>query len=429
MKKFFWGLFLLLCPPLVQADSKDENKQSKERSLDLAYKWYPKYVTFLPSDKLDSVIVHAYTQIVPVIFQSNRTELRSNRQLDSIVGLVKRIHHDKRIKVQYIWVGGSASPEGSMERNRQLGQHRAHMLADYLIRKTGVNSSMFRVENLWEDWGSATRVIKERNFPNKEKLLEIIETEGDWERRKTKIKALDKGITWKYLIDEIFPPFRNARLVIVCSAESVKDFTFTSIPDFIPKTFPLPIVSLVERPTVFTPPTPKEDRFWAVKTNLLFLGALTANAGVEVELWRRWSIDIPLWYSPYDIKSDLKLRLLATQPELRFWPQKAGIGHFFGIHAHLAGFNVALNRHGRYQDPNHALWGAGLGYGFSTHLDRNKRWGLEFNVGAGYANYTFDAYRNWDNGARFRCDVKRNYWGITRLGVSLSYKWYKLRKN
>lgn len=170
-----------------------------------------------------------------------------------------------------------------------------------------------------------------------------------------------------------------------------------------------------------------ELRFWSVKTNALFLAVLVANLGFEVELWRKWSLDVPVWYSPYNITSTWKLRLLAVQPEIRYWREKAGKGHFFGLHTHVAGFNVAINKHERYQDPNHALWGMGLSYGYATHLDKHKRWGLEFNLGVGFAEYQYDVYRNWTNGPKFRSGSDW-YWGITKAGISLSYKWYKERK-
>ncbi len=179
--------------------------------------------------------------------------------------------------------------------------------------------------------------------------------------------------------------------------------------------------------TLVAQPFP-QTRFFAVKTNLLFAAALCANLGFEAELWPKWSLDIPVWYSPYDITSTRKLRLLAAQPEIRWWPEKAGEGHFFGLHMHVVGFNVAINDHGRYQDPNHALWGMGLSYGYAMKLGKTKRWGLEFNVGAGFAEYDYDAYRNQENGQKFRSG-SATYFGITRAGISLSYNWYKERKN
>ena len=412
-------LCILFCRTVQAQDIKDPVS-------DLAYKWYPKYVTFLPHDKLDSVLAYANTDLVPVIYKANQYGLESNPQLDSIIRIITRLKSDLRVKLAYVWVGGSASPEGIVEWNKKLAGYRSAALADFLHGKIEFPENQLRVENLGEDWYSVTRILKKSDFPDKEKILDIINTETDLTLRKNKIKAIDGGESWSRLVREIFPLFRNARMVIVCHAEHVKDITLEpSLPIMPVPEIKLPELSL--QPVETAPRSQSEYRFWSLKTNALFLAALTANLGFEVELWRKWSLDIPVWYSPYDITPTRKLRLLAVQPEIRRWTKKAGEGHFFGLHTHVAGFNVAINDHGRYQDPNHALWGMGLSYGYAIHLGKHKRWGIEFNLGAGFAEYDYDVYRNWANGPKFRSGSDW-YWGITRAGISISYKWYKERK-
>lgn len=390
-----------------------------------AYEWYPRYVTFLPSDKLDSVLAYAHTDLVPVIYEVNKAVLREDEQLSEIVDLINKLRKDERVKMSYIWIGGSASPEGPIEGNKRLGAWRARVFADYIKRKTNLTDADIRKENLWEDWLTLSRLLREQEFPNKERVLEIISNENDWAVRKRKIKAIDQGKTWRLLLQDIFPVLRNSCMVIVCSAEDIKLPTPVSPT---PTHLPPDTVTITPTPVVEMPlEAPVENRFWAIKTNGLFLGALLANAGFEVELWRQWSLDVPVWYSPYDYTPTRKIRLLASQPELRYWLKKAGRGNFFGIHTHIVGFNVAINDNGRYQDPNHALWGMGLSYGYATHLDKAGRWSLEFNIGAGFAEYDYDVYRNWNNGPKFHSG-NDFYWGITRAGISIAYKFYKPRK-
>ncbi len=390
----------------------------------IAYEWYPRYVTFLPESKFDSTLVYANTDIVPVIYKVNKWDSNPGAKADSLCLVIENVLHDPRVRMAYVWVGGSASPEGPIRWNKTLGENRARVLADYLLAHTSLKPDQLRVENLWEDWYSVVRTLQRIDFPHKEEIISIIETEPDRLRRKAKIRAIDGGRTWHKLIREVFPPFRNARMVIVCHAEILEPLeqAATSIP--IPETqftFPPIAIPRIELPA-------PENRFFAVKTNALFLAALCANLGFEVELWPKWSLDVPVWYSPYDIvRPTRKIRLLATQPEIRYWLKNAGEGHFFGLHTHIVGFNIAINDNGRYQDPNHALWGMGLSYGFAMHLDKAKHWGLEFNIGAGFAEYDYDVYYNRWNGQKFRSG-SAVYFGITRAGISLSYKWYKQRK-
>lgn len=391
----------------------------------VAYEWYPRYVTFLPENKIDSVLLYADTDIIPIIYKVNRWDTKPGPQVDSLCRVIDRVLNDRRVELAYVWIGGSASPEGPISNNKTLGIERAWVLAEHLLDNTSLNPRQVRVENLWEDWRSVSRALERMKFPHRGRIIDIIESVPEWQTRKECIQGIDGGRTWRKLVEEVFPPFRNARVVIVCHAvvrEALK-------PEMA-EAARLSLSSLVETPlsTVALPVLPgHETRFFAVKTNLLFAAALCANLAFEVELWRKWSIDVPVWYSPYDITATRKLRLLATQPELRWWPEKAGQGHFFGLHTHVAGFNVAVNDHGRYQDPNHALWGMGLGYGYALNFGRDKRWGLEFNIGVGFAEYDYDIYENVANGPKAGSGSGR-YWGVTRAGVTLSYKWRRVRK-
>lgn len=175
-------------------------------------------------------------------------------------------------------------------------------------------------------------------------------------------------------------------------------------------------------------PLPGKRHFVALKTNLLGDAALCANLGVEVELWPRWSLDVPVWYSPYDISERWRIRLLATQPELRYWLKDAGKGHYFGVHATVAGFNVSFNGDYRWQDPNRAAFGGGIGYGYAFHLDKARRWSMEAQVGAGCIQYKWIKYENTGRNGAEVSRGKGTYWGVTRAGFSIAYKFYADRK-
>ncbi|WP_373873741.1 DUF3575 domain-containing protein [Bacteroides uniformis] len=160
-------------------------------------------------------------------------------------------------------------------------------------------------------------------------------------------------------------------------------------------------------------------RYMALKTNVPFdaIGAL--NLGYEVQVHRKMTLDIPLTWSLWDAEREHALRIAALQPELRWWTgSEVGSGHFFGLHAHMAWFNLKWEEN-RYQDNGRPLLGAGLSYGYKLPL--GEHWGAEFNLGLGYANMKYDTYYNIDNGAKLNTRV-RHYWGITRLGASLIYR-------
>ncbi len=160
-----------------------------------------------------------------------------------------------------------------------------------------------------------------------------------------------------------------------------------------------------------------------IKTNALEAAALIANLGVEFRLSERISLDVIGHYSPYDyFDCQRKIRILAIQPEVRFWWGEPLVrGHFIGLHAPIAGFNIQLNDHYRYQDPNHALWGVGISYGYAMPLGKSGRWGVEFTIGVGYLDIKYDTYEGVCNG-KYLSTRRENYFGPTRLGINFSYR-------
>jgi len=386
---------------------------------------YPYGVTFLRPEHLDSVINYAETDLVPIIFKRDKTDLiLPNASLDSIVGVVNRLVNDRDVDLSYVWIGGSASPEGPEAHNIWLGKTRARRLYDYLKSHTSLPDSLIRVDNLMEDWHTPLRLIQQNDFRHKERVLEIWSRQPDIRKRKREIMAIDNGVTWEYLIDKMFRPARNARMVIVCAA---KDSTVAYHRYYIPQpklSLDIPITDSI--PLHIRPIAPiYRGRFVAIKTNLAALGLLVANLGVEFSFGHGFSLDLPFYYSPYDITSKFRVRVLGTQPELRYWLSRdwPGEGHFVGLNGTVAGFDVSFPHTDRFQDPERALWGLGLSYGYAMNFGTGRHWGLEFNIGAGYMNYHLDTFDNVHNG-RLMHTGKKSYWGITRVGVSLTYKFW-----
>lgn len=158
-----------------------------------------------------------------------------------------------------------------------------------------------------------------------------------------------------------------------------------------------------------------------VKTNMALWGAGISNVGVEMAFKKRFSIDIPFIYSPYTIRRNWNFKILALQPEFRYWLNERMSGHFVGAHFHVGFFNVAWNGRDRYQGRggNSPLWGFGVSYGYAMTIYRDL--GVEFTIGGGYARALYDAYYNMPKGMKYESGTK-NYWGITRVGINLVYR-------
>ncbi len=173
----------------------------------------------------------------------------------------------------------------------------------------------------------------------------------------------------------------------------------------------------------------------AIKTNLLYDASATANLGVEIGLGKRTSLDISGNYNAWNTNTELneKMRHALIQPEFRYYFCERMSGHFIGAHLHMLEYNIngdhwlpnifksVSNFSGidqeasRYQGVG---YGAGLVYGYDWVL--SPRFNLEFSVGAGYTYFDYDRYGP-DKCDPLQDSATKDYWGLTKLGISLVY--------
>lgn len=173
-----------------------------------------------------------------------------------------------------------------------------------------------------------------------------------------------------------------------------------------------------DRKVAKTKSVASSDHYIALKANVPFAAVAIQNLALEVQCHEHISVDFPVMWSISDLDPKHAVRTFALQPEGRWWTGTVGKGHFFGLHAHVAWFNLKWEED-RYQSQKRPLMGAGISYGYKLPI--SEHWGAEFNIGAGYANMKYNTYYNIENGAKIDTRI-RNYWGITRLGLSLVYR-------
>ena len=172
----------------------------------------------------------------------------------------------------------------------------------------------------------------------------------------------------------------------------------------------------------------------AIKSNVLYDITSTINLGAEFRLTDKTTLDISGSYNPWTINSSTnsKSKFVLIQPEFRYWKGKSFNGHFFGAHVHYAFYNVGgdnwLTNYSNIFSKNDVgksryqgfLAGAGFSYGY--HWIIGKRWGLEANMGFGYAylsNQKHDIFGCFDH-VNMKTET-RHYFGPTKLGLSLIF--------
>lgn len=168
----------------------------------------------------------------------------------------------------------------------------------------------------------------------------------------------------------------------------------------------------------------------AIKTNVLYDLTATVNAGVEVGLAPRWTLDVSGNFNAWNLTENKRWKHYLVQPEARYWFCDRFMGHFLGIHAHGGQYNIGGLKNNisflgtdlsALTDSRFQGWfaGAGVGYGYAFVLGRH--WNLELELGVGYAYTQYDAFECAGCGRKVQTGLSHHYFGPTKLALNLVY--------
>lgn len=410
-------LFVALVMPFIAEAQEDSLNYRRERSR------HSIYVDF----RVNSTTIDKN-------YRNNSTVLK---RVDSLFTELKR---DTTITIESVEFSGSASPEGNASINGRLSQARMNAVEKFVRSNISFPDDIVTHNDRYIDWGHLIELIEaDPTLPMRDEVLAIIRTEypnaKDYrgqviDGRIPELKALDNGAIWRELLQRYFVKMREGAVImntyidvpiepeVVEEEEPEEEYVYYPDPadeeEYV-------IDDMGAYDTNFEAKYQKNPLI-SVKTNLMAYSTLIPNVGVEVRITPRLSFEITGLYSPYNLfVHDFKTRVLAMKPEIRYWwGESLRKGHFVGIHLPVAGFNIQLNKDFRYQDPNHALWGVGLNYGYAMLIGKRQNWSLDFTIGFGYMDVKYDVYEGVRNGKYVRTEEK-HYFGPTRVGINLSY--------
>lgn len=168
----------------------------------------------------------------------------------------------------------------------------------------------------------------------------------------------------------------------------------------------------------------------AMKTNLLSDALLNVNAGVEVGLAPKWTLDVSGGLNAWTLSHQRRWKHWAVQPEARYWFCDRFGGHFLGVHAHGGQFNIGNLDNGlkflgtdfsKLSDHRYQGWfiGAGVAYGYAWVL--GQHWNIEGEIGVGYSYTRYDEFRCSGCGKKTEEDKTHHYVGPTKAAINLVY--------
>lgn len=354
---------------------------------------------------------------------------------DEIVSL----HRDK-YEITSAEFHAGTSPEGSERLNTRLSAERLRngiaaflaVMGDDIVLHGEELTVSSASAGTWEDLASLLEAGSD--FEGRDTVLKVLRDSSLSHKAKTTALHRLGGGIWNYLTNIVFPELRVSGITIrLALAERLPD-TVPAVS--VKRGFRLepPVGSICAVP--LKPNTPPEGLFdneeWVrqlrVGTNAVGLGLLLGNLSAEVDITRNFSFYLPVYYSALNyFTSTIKFRALGFQPELR-WNFTRPAGLFVGAHFGLAYFNLATNGNWRIQthNGNEPLIGGGVSLGYRLPLSKDKRWNLDFVLGAGAYRFNYDKFYNEPNGA-LAGSVSKTYWGLDNAALNFSYS-FDLRR-
>ena len=361
----------------------------------------------------------------------NKDYMDNEAVLNHIVEWADKIKKDSTVNIVSVEFCGAVSPEGGVQFNHWLSLARLTALEKYVRSRVDIPEELITRSDHYIAWNELKVMIQESDLSNKAEILDILNRENtstgnDLDSRIGALKAMDGGKTWRTIFNRYFVHMRNAYMVIVTERNEKYYIPEVSHPDTL-RAEQMHRPGIRKDSSVVQTPQPADTMNMYVKTNVAGLGLLMANAGVEFDLGRYLSVNIPVYYSAVDyFVPTVKFRILSTQPELRVWPMTNRKGLYLGAHMGFAYYNFAFNGDWRYQDHDgkSPTLGGGLSVGYRLPITKSKKWNLEFGLGAGIYPLHYDVFYNLNDvrdGLLYETRTS-TYIGLDNIHIGISYR-------
>lgn len=155
-----------------------------------------------------------------VIYPVSQTKLYLNRYnneqtLNEIIAAIENLEKCDEQQLHDIEIMGFASPEGTLKFNTKLGEGRANALREYIVTQLPqLSEEQFNIINGVENWDGLRKMVAESDLKERDAVLEIIDNKSG-EARKSALKRLNGGATYRYLLKNFYPQLRKACYIAV----------------------------------------------------------------------------------------------------------------------------------------------------------------------------------------------------------------------
>lgn len=152
-----------------------------------------------------------------------RPDYRENRrEIGKILGTIDSLKADADIKMDTITIKGFASPESPYDNNTRLAKGRTQALKDYVTQLYNFDENFILTSYEPEDWEGLRRFVDASNIKNKEKILEIIDSDREPDPKEWVLKSTYPE-EYRFLKDVCYPALRHSDYMIVYKIRTFTD--------------------------------------------------------------------------------------------------------------------------------------------------------------------------------------------------------------
>ena len=282
-----------------------------------------------------------------------------------------------------------SSPDDTQAHNMLLSRQRAEFVRDFILanlpQNTTLTSDNIHLVPMGEHWKGLTEEL-EANYHllNRDRVLKIMYADVPGDTKKWRLRNLDNGFTYSWIIQHHMPLLRVATWIGI----------HTSVPEVQPDTTPV----------IVPEPEFSLGKQISIATNLHYA-------------W--WNTDNWYW------------RTYGAELAVRKWFGKSAkenplTGHHIGVYGQALTYDFLVGGNKGYMSGNpgdnifdHANYIVGLEYGYSLPIARKLN--LDFVIGIGYHGGRYNEYRVVDDCYVWQAYKKRGFFGPTKAEITLSW--------
>lgn len=162
-----------------------------------------------------------------VNFPVNRTEIfpdymNNPVELRKITSSIDTVRDNRDATIESITLTGYASPEGPYSNNVRLAKGRTEAVRDYVSKLYDFPASVYKTASVPEDWAGLREAIVNSALPEREKMLEFIDSDYPVEKRNDRFRQLfPKDYAW--LLKNVYPWLRHTDYLIKYNIRKFSD--------------------------------------------------------------------------------------------------------------------------------------------------------------------------------------------------------------